>query len=434
MAQFVYDVCTVQPAICDHAVQRLANSHTLQSRSALRHLFLYLAGKTLAGEHRDLKEYVIGLEAFSKPANYDPQTDASVRVQVSRLRQCLSEYYQKEGPDDAVRIEIPKGQFRLAFLPRDLGQAEREVPSPIAQLERRLRRRTWASAALALIAIVSTLALVWSTTAHPGAAPPVLTPELRAIWGQYVSGERPVLVIFGAPLFAKYTTSETGVFFRDPRLNEWGEAAASPDISKVGLAIGGVHTTPSRIYTGVGEATGVFLLSRLLSQSKHEISLRRSHTLSWDDLKERNVIVLGAPKHNVHLNHLPVDQQFTFLRGGIRNLRPRPGESETFDPKFAAGFGELEEDHALISRFPGLHGNGETTLLAGNSTEATLAAVEFATQPRYAAELTARLRDAAGKMPRAYQVVVRAKFQSQTPVEIHYVTHRVLDIAQIAAR
>jgi hypothetical protein len=238
----------------------------------------------------------------------------------------------------------------------------------------------------------------------------------------------------GAPLFAKYTTPDTGVFFRDPRLNEWEEAVSSPAVASIGNALDAGPVTPSRIYTGVGEATGAFLLSRLFSQSKQEILLRRSHALSLDDFKDRNVIVLGAPKHNAHLNHLPVEQHFTFIRGSIRNVRPRDGEPAMFEPRFAAGFEELEEDHALISRFPGLHGIGETTVLAGASTEATLAAVEFATQPRYAAELTARLRGENGEMPGAFQVVVRAKFKSQTPVEIRYVSHRLLDAKKLDTR
>jgi len=408
----------------ESAVQRLASSQTFLHRAALRHLLLYLADKSLAGGAGELKEYVIGVEAFSKPAGYDPQTDASVRVQVSRLRQCLADYYARECPEDAVRIEIPKGQFRLAFRMREEGEA----PSAISELHRRLRRMTWAAAGMAAIAIAATVgpALSRGSRTAPG-GPRTLPSELMDLWGTYLSGDRPVLVVLGAPLFAKYTTRETGVFFRDPRLNQWDEAVTSPEISKVGLAIGGVHITQSHIYTGVGEATGAFLLSRLLSQSRREVSLRRSHGLSLDDFKERNVIVLGAPKHNEHLNHLPVDAQFTFHRGGIRNLRPRPGEPEMYEPKFAAGYEDIEEDHALISRFPGLHGIGETTVLAGASTEGTLAAVEFATRPQYAADLTDRLRDEDGKMPRAYQVVVRAKFKSQTPVEISYVTHRLLD-------
>ena len=430
----MYDDFTVQHAIWDQAVQRLANSRTLQSRTGLRHLFLYLADKTLAGEAGDLKEYIIGIEAFSKPAGYDPQTDASVRVQLSRLRQCLLEYYQKECPEDAVRIEIPKGQFRLAFTLGEQAEVVRETPSSIPSLQRRLRQMIWVSGTMAAIAIIAVLGLFLSWRTHasqPGRQ--VLTPELRAIWGTYLNGDRPVLVALGAPLFAKYTTSETGVFFRDPRLNDWEEALASPDLSKVSMAIGGVHVTPARIYTGVGEAIGAFQLSKLLSHSRREMSLRRSHSLSLDDFKEHNVIVLGAPKHNLYLNHLPVEQQFAFYRGSIRNLRPKPGEPELFNPKFAPGYGEIEEDHALISRFPGLHGIGETTVLAGSSTEGTLAAVEFATQPRYAADLSARLRNAKGHMPSAYQIVVRAKFKAQTPIEISYVSHRLLDTAQSAA-
>ena len=420
----------MEHAIWEQAVQRVANSQTLRHRAALRHLFLYLAGRTLAGGAGELKEYVIGVEACAKPASYDPQTDASVRVQVGRLRQCLMDYYQKEHPEDTVRIEIPKGQFQLVFGLRVQDEAA-ATPLPIAVLQRRLSRMIRISAVLATIAVAATVGLVFNWKFH-GSQSGSQAPELRTLWEEYLDGDRPVLIVLGAPLFAKYTTSDTGVFFRDPRLNEWGQAAVSPDVLKVQTAVGGVQVTPSRIYTGVGEATGAFLLSRLLSGSKREVSLRRSHGLSWEDFKNHNVIVLGAPKVNLHLNHLPVQQQFEFSRGSIRNLRPRQGEAEIFDPKFAAGFEELEEDHALFSRFPGLHGIGETTVLAGQSTEATLAAVEFATQPRYAAELATRLRDAKGRMPLGFQVVLRARFKSQTPVEIHYVTHRLLDAEQVA--
>jgi hypothetical protein len=442
MAGFVYDsgtvhaVTPVQASAQDQAVRRLANSKTFQNHPTLRQLLLYLAARTAGGNTGELKEYVIGVEAFAKPASYDPQKDASVRVQVSRLRKCIADYYGKECPDDPVRIEIPKGQFLILFQFRDrdgfqqhtVSEAAHETPSAIMTMERRLRGMTRACVVLSIVALAATAGLVASwTVAVMGSHRTALNAALMAFWGPYIRDDRAVLVVLGAPLFAKYTTAETGVFFRDPRVNEWEQAASSLEISKIGSAVGGAQITPSRIYTGVGEATGAFLLSRMFSQSKHEISLRRSHALSLDDFKDRNVIVLGAPKHNAHLKHLPVQQQFAFANGSIRNLRPLPGEPEMFRPTFAVGYEELEEDHGLISRFPGLHGIGYTTLLAGSSTEATLAAVEFVTQPRYAGELAQKLRGADGTMPRAFQVVVRAKFKSQTPVEISYVSHRLLD-------
>jgi hypothetical protein len=429
----------VQPVVSDprpileDAVQRVIMSRTLRSHAVLRQLLFYLAGKTLAGEAGGLKEYVVGVEAFAKPPSYDPQSDASVRVQVSRLRKCLNDYYEKECPDDPVRIDIPKGQFGIKFDLRDTGKTAERTPAA-SPADRRVALLTWTSAALTVttIAALAALLLSWNLPSA-GALSAGANPDLKAIWGTYLSGERPVLIVIGAPLFAKYTTSETGVFFRDPRLNEWEEAVVSPDLSKVGAAVGGAVVTPSWIYTGVGEATGAFLLARLLSHSNREVSLRRSHDLSWEDFRDRNVIVLGAPKHNRHLKYLPIQQKFVFSGGGILNLRPEPGEPETFDPKFSAGYEELEEDHALISRFPGLHGLGVTTVLAGASTEATLAAVEYATQPRYAAELTARLRGERGAMPLAYQVLVRARFKAQTPVEIRYVTHRLLENTLVVA-
>jgi hypothetical protein len=418
----------VDAAARDEAVRRIAGSEAFRHHPVLRQLLLYLAARTAGEDPVELKEYVIGVEAFSKPASYDPQKDSSVRVQVSRLRKCIAQYYEKECPDDPIRIEIPKGQFRISFGARDgSSESEPELPPPILPAEQRLKRTTRACILFASLALVSTAALIISLVRPLVWSAPPLGPELMTLWGAYVRGDRPVLVVLGAPLFAKYTTRDTGVFFRDPRVNEWDQAVSSPEISKIGSAVGGEQITASRIYTGVGEATGAFLLSRMFSHSKNEVLLRRSHALSLDDFKDRHVIVLGAPKHNAHLKHLPVQQQFAFENGSIRSLRPHPGEPEMFRPKFAAGYEEVEEDHALISRFPGLHGTGQITVLAGSSTEGTLAAVEFVTQPRYARELAERLRDGHGTVPRAFEVVVRAKFKRQTPVEIHSVSHRLLD-------
>ncbi len=76
----------------------------------------YLAEKVVvSGEAERLKEYTIGLESFSKPPTYDPKHDSIVRLQVSRLRQKLANYYQTEATGDAVLVSLPKGAFKLNF-------------------------------------------------------------------------------------------------------------------------------------------------------------------------------------------------------------------------------------------------------------------------------------------------------------------------------
>jgi hypothetical protein len=80
-------------------------------------LLAYLAERSLSGEADCLKEYA-GIDAFRKSASYDPQEDSIVRTHAGRLRFKLREYYEMEGKDDPISVELPNGGFRLVFRPR----------------------------------------------------------------------------------------------------------------------------------------------------------------------------------------------------------------------------------------------------------------------------------------------------------------------------
>jgi hypothetical protein len=70
-------------------VNRILRSESLRNAETLRRLFAYLAEKSLAGVASQLKEYSIGVDAFGRPEDYDPQKDPSVRIQAGKLRQKL---------------------------------------------------------------------------------------------------------------------------------------------------------------------------------------------------------------------------------------------------------------------------------------------------------------------------------------------------------
>src|ERR1700722_8133929 len=94
-------------------VERIVQSETLRSSEALRRLLRFLGEKSASGEADELKEYTVGVDGLGRPVTYDPRHDAAARIQVGRLRQKLAEYYRTEGKDDAVIVEVPKGQFKL---------------------------------------------------------------------------------------------------------------------------------------------------------------------------------------------------------------------------------------------------------------------------------------------------------------------------------
>ncbi len=405
-------------------LERVLTSEAFRHSDNVRRLLEYLGEKALSGSD-NLKEYTIGVEAFHKPQDYNPQEDPTIRVLASKLRHRLDEYYGKEGADSPVRLEIPKGHYELRFQPQDdSGAAYRH-----GRLTAQLRTWRWIGLALGLCALVFLLLAVhWRAASAPEkpvraktAAP--WTPELEMIWQPFLDSDHPLIISLGTPLFTKLARS----YFRNPRINEWPEAQASEQIELLQKDLESSYAVPAYPYTGVGEATGVFLLSKLLLARKPEMLLKRSIVLSWDDVRENDVIFLGPPKFNQLLKDIPAEEAFSIERGAIRNPHPRPGEPDAYRSTWSEDQTQLIEDYALIHRLPGPLGHGQIMILASASTEGTWAAVEYVTKANYAEELVGKIKLPSGKLPASYQAVIRVECRQQVPWKISFVTHRVLE-------
>src|SRR5262245_13096241 len=70
----------------------------------------------LNGRGAELNEYLIGREVFDRDDSYNPATDPIVRVGAHGVREKLALYYQREGADDEIRIEIPVGSYEPVFI------------------------------------------------------------------------------------------------------------------------------------------------------------------------------------------------------------------------------------------------------------------------------------------------------------------------------
>lgn len=73
---------------------------------------------TLEGRGHRLKGYTIGVEALGRCESFDPQIDPIVRVEATRLRRALLNYYAGEGARDPLVIDIPLGHYIPTFRPR----------------------------------------------------------------------------------------------------------------------------------------------------------------------------------------------------------------------------------------------------------------------------------------------------------------------------
>ena len=80
-----------------------------------RRLIQYLVTEELEGRGDRLKAVSIATDVFGRSADFDPQTDSIIRVEMERIRQALDLYYATQGANDPVRIQFEKDSYRPKF-------------------------------------------------------------------------------------------------------------------------------------------------------------------------------------------------------------------------------------------------------------------------------------------------------------------------------
>src|SRR5262245_36756496 len=100
-----------------HELDAILASGILNRAPNPEHLLPYVCAKYFEGTAEQIKEYNIAVEALGRPADFDQKRDSIVRVEAHRLRKRLRSYYEADGADHAIRIDIPPGQYAPRFLP-----------------------------------------------------------------------------------------------------------------------------------------------------------------------------------------------------------------------------------------------------------------------------------------------------------------------------
>ena len=82
----------IDPADVRAALDHVLASQTFVNSGRLSRMLRFVVERTLDGQGDQLKEYLLGVEVFDRPSEYDPRLDSIVRVEARRLRAKLSEY------------------------------------------------------------------------------------------------------------------------------------------------------------------------------------------------------------------------------------------------------------------------------------------------------------------------------------------------------
>jgi hypothetical protein len=402
-------------------IDNIIKSHSLRGSESLCKLLQYLAKQSLDQPLAPLKEYQIATEVFGRPADFDPHTDSTIRVQAGRLRLKLSEYYAAEGAADPIVVKIPKGSYHLTFEVRSVGGTpvdSRTRPESVPSREIGVTGR-WRIAVILLVAglLVSLVALgslLWNrrlegtATAKPSVAR--TTGPLAVFWRPFISGGEEPWVIFSNAAFVG--RPETGMRYYDSRQD-----------SKVAVYD---H------YTGVGEVLAIHALDEAFGTLGQKIRVKRGSLFSLDDAKKTNLIFVGSPSENLSLLDIPNMQEFVFQRVAsgprqgdlsIVNKHPKPGEASAYlaSPSGAS----LTEDYSVIGLVPGRGSGRYVMILAGTTTCGTQGGVEFACRPDTVDRLLHEIRVSGTEPIRPFEALVRVKIARGVPVAAELVSVRL---------
>lgn len=61
------------------------------------------------------KAYSIAIDVLGRPCNFEPSLDPIVRIEMSRLRSALDDYYNAFGHESAVWLQLPRGRYLVRF-------------------------------------------------------------------------------------------------------------------------------------------------------------------------------------------------------------------------------------------------------------------------------------------------------------------------------
>lgn len=163
----------------------------------------FVVTHSLAGQTDQLKERILGVEIFGRPADYDTNTDPIVRVTAAEIRKRIELYYQDPNHSQEIRLYLPAGSYAPQY--SWPGRPSGLSASPTGSLSRiddsssihsndaissTSRSGRSVLAGVKPAATVLLLLLVGASTAIWFASRP---PALKQFWEPFVKSSEPVL-------------------------------------------------------------------------------------------------------------------------------------------------------------------------------------------------------------------------------------------------
>jgi len=367
-------------------------------------LLNYLFNCSLDGSNPS--EIDIAIKVFDKKNHYDPSVDNYVRVYMYKLRKKLDQYYAGPGKHDAIKVYIPKGHYNLQFVAKS--------KSKITQASKSIR----INIAFSLIALMCLALALYFWTRYQNwesKMSPFQVKKDNFVWSEYFNSGLPTLVVFGHVFaFRKYNeTTQNYELVHNSDINSDDELEAFIDRHSLNpghYAIGGWKILPA------SEVMNFARIQLLLFCGQQNFDIEISSQLTWNDIRNKNIIFVSHFKNLGILEHIIPDKYFHFSSDKINNEGEVQAHinGEQYQYEFVNNFRKdsyqgYAKDFVLLTKLPGPRNNTLLTITSFHHI-GRREAVKILTNPTSIKELTNQI-----SLPSAYfQLLLRVEGYERT--------------------
>ena len=308
-----------QPEIEDLFVQ-IAESEAFYRAPVMRALLLYL------WRHRGqpLSEYAIAVDVLKRSSDFDPKTDATVRVQVSRLRAKLDDFYEGEGLAIPLKLRVPLGGHELEWV------CEAPQSAPPATLKTVPKGYWGALVGLAALALVfGSLSIVLLLQNRSMKAAMLAAPApLPRLWQSFLASGKSTIIVVPSPVH--FAWPDHNVYLRDLMVSEFSDWQSSPFVRGFAEKLG--PPTLLQPYVGALDMSAGIKLLQYLQKHAQAVELIESRNFEADSYRGKDSIFVGLPRNTGYLK--PMLERTNFYLAGatttspaiVRTRSPRAGE------------------------------------------------------------------------------------------------------------
>jgi hypothetical protein len=379
---------------------RIAASKRFAKSGLLPKFLLYVCEQSLLGNGLRMTEQHIGTQIFNRPTDYNPGEDNIVRSYARMIRKRLEAYFDDEGREERLRIVIARGGYVPSFVagePKDLPAASQSAlgtppPMPLetprsppvhasAIVEEATERSPvrswqllWLTACASMLAGLVLGAAAWSFMRSRQLH---VSPELaHPVWAELFQQNRNTLIV-PADSGLGILQNLTGKLI--PLESYANGSYFSSEDGIPGIKVASLADLREQRYTSVVDLDITAKLMRLPELAAGRTDIRYARSVTTEDLKSSNVILLGSAhtnpwvslfedRLNFKLRYMStVDQSF------VENERPLSGEQS----QYRNGDGKTGNlTYGVIDYLPNLDGTGHVLIIQGLNMAATQAAAD----------------------------------------------------------